>query len=236
MILGFCSDGENFFHRCDGEKVHQITPPCFGFDMGSIVGVHLNMSTGTLGFSLNREFLGIAFKIKDMFNDRHLFPIVKTDASCCVLKLIFSGEKCPSIPRLLSTNVSTDVSTNERKFSWFLFFHNERNILPSKKLFNDFAIEFLTNTPQEEWNSKLEKSNFGRLLVEFEEIYNAEVEDVTFKAWVKNQRFFWNVIKNLWKNNSNFFRKRFLKDCEEKQPNWNFNHLFKAENLISCDF
>lgn len=72
-----------------------------GFDIGSIVGVSLNMWTGTLEFYLNRKSLGIAF---DGLKNKILYPMISTE-SCFVMKLIFTRSEKYSLFNLAFRNL-----------------------------------------------------------------------------------------------------------------------------------
>lgn len=195
---------------------------CCGFEMGSIIGVHLDMWNGTLGFSLNRKFLGV---VRRGLKGKIWFPFIST-TSCSVMKLIFSGSKRQSLfysalkvlpkkdfkflpvflrqqfERELPSTDSTDRCGNgkisngngneRKKFSWFLYFYNVEQ--SARPSVEEMFPWFITNR-----FGSIHSVNYintfecQNFFSELAEMERVEVEDVNFLEAVQS-------IKNLWRN------------------------------------
>lgn len=84
-LLG--SDSESWGFSYKGEIIHAGNRTSYGppFGKGSIVGVHLNMWTGSLEFYLNRQRLGVAFRIK---KNTVLFPMICSTMGNSTMRLV----------------------------------------------------------------------------------------------------------------------------------------------------
>lgn len=144
-IIGITNFGNLYRKKSKREKLNGFK----GFDIGSIVGIYLNMWTGIIRFHLNRKFLK-EVKFEKTKNNKNLFPIVMTE-SCCVVKLIFTESKRHSLFNLALNvlpenqiselppglkrfakkwNVSEKKATDGKErtvFSWYLYDFSMRN-------------------------------------------------------------------------------------------------------------
>lgn len=82
------ADEHSWGYSYHGRLHHKGETQLYGskFDMGSIIGVHLDMFTGTLEYYLNRKPLGVAFHNLKQYND--LFPIVCSTTSNFSAKMV----------------------------------------------------------------------------------------------------------------------------------------------------
>lgn len=84
-LLG--NDSESWGLSYRGDIIHAGIRTAYGphFGKGSIVGVHLNMWTGTLEFYLNRRRLGVAFKL---MKNQILFPMISSTIGNSSMRLV----------------------------------------------------------------------------------------------------------------------------------------------------
>ncbi|KAJ1531019.1 hypothetical protein ONE63_005850 [Megalurothrips usitatus] len=80
-------DSESWGFSYQGDIIHGGNRTTYGpqFRKGSIVGVLLNMWTGTLEFYLNRQCLGVAFRVP---KNRPLFPMVCSTMGNSSIRLV----------------------------------------------------------------------------------------------------------------------------------------------------
>ncbi|KAL0272937.1 UNVERIFIED_CONTAM: hypothetical protein PYX00_005738 [Menopon gallinae] len=126
-LLG--SDSESWGMKFDGRLYHnnksQEYNSLAGFTIGSIIGVHLNMWSGSLEFYLNRVPLGVAFH---GLKNKVLYPMLSSTAAHSIMKLIFAHSEPYSLS-LLSVKLLNFPSVgnlppglkNYNKTCWWLF-------------------------------------------------------------------------------------------------------------------
>lgn len=84
-LVGNDSESWGFSYR--GDILHAGNRSSYGpsFGKGSIVGVHLNMWTGTVEFYLNRQRLGVAFQVS---RSQALYPMICSTMKNCAMRLV----------------------------------------------------------------------------------------------------------------------------------------------------
>lgn len=239
-VLGLCHPQFSLF----GELFLNTKRFDCGFDMGSIVGVHLDMRAGTLGFSLNRKFLGYASKrLKDIIGDRIIFPVVRT-RFCCVTKLIFSESKCQTLfnlslkvlpenyfdllPPILKRQIRNHEKPNYFNTSFALTSKNSKSIydfdFPRKSKRNFSWFLYFFNQRKVEFRESLRESFIN--FISISGVYHRD----GFYRLLKNQKIHPNsrfgifITELMEVNEAELENENFLETVKEILSFWNEQH------------
>lgn len=109
-LLG--NDAESWGYSYKGDIIHGGSREPYGptFGKGSIVGVHLNMWTGTLEFYLNRQRLGVAFKIP---KNQILFPMICSTMGNSAVRLVTTMSWAASLELTCLQSISSMPSLSD---------------------------------------------------------------------------------------------------------------------------
>ncbi|XP_063220839.1 SPRY domain-containing SOCS box protein 3 [Bacillus rossius redtenbacheri] len=118
--LSFCSllgaDKESWGLSYKGMLQHgsQWSSYSAAFGEGSVIGVHLDMWSGTLTYYLNRKPLGVAFTA---LKGRRLYPMVSSTAARSAVRVTCSFSCCSSLQLACLQSIGCSQPLMERLFS-----------------------------------------------------------------------------------------------------------------------